>query len=440
MTAASMETSNQEILHEIRSLAHPLDSVADLTALVERCGEDRLVAIGEASHGTHEFYRWRDLLSRRLIEEKGFTWIGVEGDWPDCWRINRWVRGLDDQDLDAVGLLAGFERWPTWMWANVEVAEFLTWLRERNLAADPGERVGFYGLDVYSLWDSLREIVRWLENYAPDALPAAMRAWQCFVPFREDPQEYAWSTRLVPENCESDIVSLLIEIRQRAAGQPADDEDAFDAWQNAEVAAGAELYYRAMVRGDRTSWNVRDHHMADTVERITRHLGTASKGLIWEHNTHVGDARATDMVRDGIVNVGQLLRQRYGSDNISLIGFASYRGSVIAASAWGATDRTLPIPEARRGSHEALLHQALGAPAVLVFPVDRLGSWLSSWHGHRAIGVVYDPRREAANYVPTCMGGRYDALLWIEETAALQPLHREPRPHERELETEPTGY
>jgi len=434
------EVSAADVVSEIRSLALPLTSLEDLDPLVDRLGPARYVCLGEASHGTSEYYRWRAALSRRLIEEHGFTWIGVEGDWPDCWRINRWVRGQEDQDLDVDGLLAGFERWPTWMWANREVADFLDWLHERNLARPESERVGFYGLDVYSLWDSLREIIGWLESNAPEAVPAALRAWQCFVPFGEDPHRYARSTRLVPESCEADVVALLVEVQRQTRDLAPDDEVAFDAAQNAAVAAGAEHYYRIMVRGDRQSWNVRDHHMADTIDRVSQHLGPRSKGLVWEHNTHVGDARATDMARDGLVNVGQLVREGHAAEGVALVGFASHRGSVLAAAAWGAPEQVFTLPRARTHSHEDLLHRALRRPAVLVFGDDRSGPWLSAWLGHRAIGVVYQPLREAGNYVPTQMGGRYDALVWLETTCALHPLHHEARPEEPEFETEPTGY
>jgi erythromycin esterase-like protein len=427
------------VADEIRSLATPLEDAADLGRLVDRVGNAQLVCIGEASHGTSEYYRWRALLSRRLIEERSYRWIGVEGDWPDCWRINRWVRGLADEQLDAVQVLNRFERWPTWMWANTDVADFLGWLREHNLARPEAERVGFYGLDVYSLWDSLWEVMTWLESHEPKALPVAMRAWRCFQPYGEDPHRYARSTRLVPSGCEPDVVSLLVEVRRRSRLDVLDDE-LFAIAQNAEVAAGAEHYYRTMVRGTRESWNVRDHHMADTVGRIVRHLGPHAKGLVWEHNTHVGDAQATDMARDGLVNVGQLLRERSEPGGVALLGFAGYRGTVLAASAWGEAETVLTVPEARPDSHEGLLHRALGAPAVLVFPEQRSGPWLGSWSGHRAIGVVYNPAREHGNYVPTRMGGRYDALIWLEDTAALRPLHHEARPTEPELETEPTGF
>ena len=432
--------TSPEVATEVRSLAYPLAGVDDLDPLIAGIGSARFVGLGEASHGTHEYYRWRCLLARRLIEEHGFTWIGVEGDWPDCWRINRWVRGQDDQELDVYGVLARFERWPTWMWANQDVAEFLTWLHGWNMARTPAERVGFYGLDVYSLWDSLREIISWLEVNAPDAVQTARLAWRCFVPYREDPHSYAWSTRLVPESCEADVVALLVEVRRRTRELAGDGEDAFDAAQNAEVAVNAERYYRIMVRGDRESWNIRDHHMADTIDRLAQHLGPRSRGMVWAHNTHIGDARATDMARDGLVNVGQLLRERHGAEGVALVGFASHHGSVLAAGAWGSSERRLPVPDAHAASHEDVLHHVLGEDAVLVFDADRSGPWLGSWLGHRAIGVVYQPAREFGNYVPTRMGGRYDALIWCEETTALTPLHHEARPEEPEYETEPTGF
>lgn len=439
MSPRGSDSGTVSELAEVRSLAQPLTRVADLDGLVERVGGSRFVCLGEASHGTHEFYAWRAALSRRLIVEKGARWIGVEGDWPDCWRINRWVRGIENQELTARDLLAGFERWPTWMWANREVAEFLAWLREWNLVRSESDRVGFYGLDVYSLWDSLRIAISWVEAHAPHALPAAMRAWQCFLPYGEDPQRYARSTRLVPESCEEEVVALLVEVRRRTQDGLV-DEDAFDAAQNAEVAAGAEHYYRAMVRGDRASWNIRDHHMADTMDRIAARAGPASKGLVWEHNTHIGDARATDMAMAGLVNVGQLARERHTTDAVALVGFAGHRGTVLAAQGWGRPEHVFHVPHARAGSHEDLLHHALGHPALLIFGDDRSGPWLTTRRGHRAIGVVYDPWREAGNYVPTVMGGRYDALLWFEETAALRPLRHELPPREPELETEPSGY
>jgi erythromycin esterase-like protein len=326
------------------------------------------------------------------------------------------------------------------MWANEEVADFLEWLRSHNETVPTADKVGFYGLDVYSLWDSLRRIIQWLEENDPSAVAAALEAWHCFSPYDEDPHRYAWATRLVPEACEDQVVALLVEVRRQAAQLNPLDDAAFDAFQNAEVVAGAEHYYRAMVRGDRESWNVRDRHMTDTIERIWRHRGLRSHGLIWEHNTHLGDARATDMARSGMVNVGQLLRERHEGAGVSLVGFAGHHGTVIAASQWGEAERVMAVPDARPGSHEDLLHRALGIPALVLFGHDRSGPWLSTRAGHRAIGVVYDSRMEAGNYVPTRMGDRYDALIWLENTSALHPLHHEGPPMDEEFETEPTGY
>lgn len=433
------EPRDHDAVEEIRALARPLVTDRDLGGLAAAVGSARVVCLGEASHGTHEFYRRRADLTRLLVERHRFTWIGVEADWPDCWRLNRWVRGLDDQHLDARGVLAGFTRWPTWMWANADVAELLSWLRDHNAGQPPERRVGFYGLDVYSLWDSLRRTIDWLASHAPDALPDAMRAWRCFLPYREDPHSYAWSTRLVPRSCEVDVAQMLAEVRRRTTGLADDREAAFDAAQNARVAVGAERYYRTMVGGDQRSWNVRDHHMADTVDRLAAHAGPDAKGLVWAHNSHVGDARGTDMAREGLVNLGQLLRERHGDEAVALVGLGCHRGAVVAAETWGATDRVVRVPVAAEPSHEAILHRALGRPAVLVFGPDRSGPWLSSWRGHRAIGVVYDPLREAASYVPTRMGARYDALVWLEDTTPVHPLHHEPHPAEPELETEPTG-
>lgn len=435
-----MSTPAAPRLEEIRVLARRLGTVADLDPVVASFGDRGLVCIGEASHGTHEFYRWRADLSRRLIEERGFGWIGVEGDWPDCWRISQWVRGRADAALDAREVLRRFERWPTWMWANDDVADFLDWLRDWNLARGEQDRVGFYGLDVYSLWDSLRLIMDWLDENAPEALEAATRAWQCFQPYGQDPHRYARRAGLVPQSCEGEVVSLLVEVVRRAADRPADGDSALDVTQNAAIAVEAERYYRVMIRGDRESWNIRDRHMADTIGRLRAHHGRHSRGLVWEHNTHVGDARATDMRRAGMVNVGQLVRERYGAGEVGLVGFAAHRGTVTAAAAWGRAEEVLPVPPAQPDTHEDLLHRALGEPSLLDFGPDRDGPWLSHSAGHRAIGVVYDPRRESRNYVPTVMGARYDALVWLEDTRALHPLRHEPEPREPELETEPSGF
>ncbi|MFP4514131.1 MAG: erythromycin esterase family protein, partial [Acidimicrobiales bacterium] len=285
----------EDLSGEIRARATRLDSTDDLAPLLHQISDARHVLIGEASHGTSEYYRWRAALTRRLITDHGFSFVAVEGDWPDCYAVNQWVKGRADRQRSAREVLGDYQRWPTWMWANEEVAEFVDWLRSHNERT--GSNVGFYGLDVYSLWDSLRVTLGYLEKYRPDDLEAARRASACFEPHGGDPQSYAAFTRVVPEGCEDEVVELLEEVRRSAPTFDGDPEAQLDAVQNAEVLRGAERYYRTMVRGGPDSWNVRDHHMVDTLERLIDHHGPDCRTVVWEHNTHVGDARATDMRR-----------------------------------------------------------------------------------------------------------------------------------------------
>jgi erythromycin esterase-like protein len=410
------------------SPARPLRGPADLDPLLERIGDARIVAIGEASHGTHEYYAWRAALTRRLIEERGFGVVAVEGDWPDCYRVNRSVRLRAGADEDPRDALDAFARWPTWMWANDDVVEFCRWLRALNARRPEDRRVGFYGLDVYSLWDSMHELVGWLREFEPEHADTAVRALQCFEPFGEDGAEYAFASRFAPTSCEQTVVDLLHRLcRERGKDVPADDPEArFSAEQNAAVVVEAERYYRAMIGGSAESWNVRDVHMVDTLDRLVTRDGAPVKAVLWEHNTHIGDARATDMAGAGMVNVGQLLRERHGPDDVVLVGMGGYRGGVIAGEKWGAQMARMPVPAARRGSLEAELHDAVGADALFVWSRGDRPAWLDRRLDHRAIGVVYRPEREKwGNYVPTVLGERYDAFLYLEDTSPLQPLHLE---------------
>jgi erythromycin esterase len=274
----------------------------------------------------------------------------------------------------------------------------------------------------------------------PEAMQTAWQAFSCFEPFGQDPQRYARATRLVPGSCEDEVVALLADLRRYAGPLDEDPESGLDARQNAEVLAGAERYYRAMVAADAQSWNIRDHHMADTLDRLLAHHGPGAKAVVWEHNTHVGDARATSMAEHGMVNVGQLVRRHHAADGVVIVGFAGYRGSVIAAEAWGTAAERLTVPPAPRGTHEDLLHTALAEPSLLVFPDRRDSGWLAERRGHRAIGVVYHPEADAyANWVPTVMGRRYDALCYFDVTEALHPLHREAAHPGAEQEAWPSG-
>jgi erythromycin esterase-like protein len=417
---------------DVRSLATPLRSPADLDPVLDRVGDARVVLLGEASHGTSEYYGWRAAITRRLVEEKGFGLVAVEGDWPECFEVNRSVKGRPGA-LPVRDALDAFSRWPTWMWANEEVVAFCSWLRDRNAGRPEEELVGFYGLDVYSLWDSMRALLDYLREHEPQHVDTALSALRCFEPFGEDPQDYALASRFAPTSCERHVVELLGRLcaERTAPVDDADPEARFSAEQNAAVAAGAERYYRAMLGGSAESWNVRDVHMQDTLDRLLEHTG--GKAVVWEHNTHVGDARATDMAAAGMVNVGQLARERHGEDDVVVVGFGGYRGGVVAGDRWGAPMRRMTVPPARDGSLEALLHERLGADSCLVWRRQEAAAqpeWLTRRLDHRAIGVVYAPERERwGNYVPTVLGRRYDAFLWFEDTRPLHPLHLEPEPH-----------
>jgi erythromycin esterase-like protein len=400
------------------------------------------VLLGEASHGTHEFYTWRAELSKRLIQEKGFDFIAVEGDWPACYQVNRWIKRYPGTPLEAAEVFNAFHRWPTWMWANEEVLDLARWLRGHNERRRQEERVGFYGLDVYSLWESLDEVMRYLRARFPQSLDAARQAVRCFEPYGEDEQEYARATVFVPTSCEAEVTRLLSELRMRVPKTDKDGRDAhFVAEQNALVVKNAEAYYRTMVRANNESWNIRDRHMMQTLERLLDYHGPKARVIVWEHNTHIGDARFTDMAAEGMVNIGQLARQRLGEDNVVLVGFGSYRGSVIAGREWGAPHQTRPVPPARENSWEDVLHRIEPADKLLVFG-PALGREMLQWRGHRAIGVVYRPEYEQfGNYVPTVLPRRYDAFLFLDRTRALVPL-AEPEGHviEEEVpETYPTG-
>jgi len=430
------------MLATVRSLSRPLRSVADLDPLVDRIGDAHYVLLGEASHGTHEYYAWRAALSRRLIEEKGFSFIAVEGDWPDCYRVNRYVKGYSGSGDDAHEVLHAFERWPTWMWANQEIVELAEWLRVRNARQPEARKVGFYGLDVYSLWDSLYQVLGYLGKHAPESLAAARRAFQCFEPYGEDAQEYARATRWVDESCEDEVIALLGELRRSARPHPQDGREAqFNAEQNALIVKNAEHYYRTMVHGGPESWNVRDRHMVATLDRLMRHHGDQAKAIVWEHNTHIGDARFTDMADDGTINVGQLVRESHGEEGVVLVGFGSYHGSVIAGEEWEAPMERMEVPAGRPGSWEEVLHRIGAEDRLLLLDEARFDEDCLEERGNRAIGVVYQPDYERyGNYVPTVLPLRYDAFLFLDETHALQPLHDvKPREKGEVPETYPTG-
>jgi erythromycin esterase len=413
------------VAEALKRCSYRIKDTADLGPLFERIGDARIVMLGEASHGTHEYYTWRAQISKKLIAENGFNFIAVEGDWPDCYRINRFVKGYDSC-ASADQCLKEFNRWPTWMWANWETAALAEWLKAYNAGKPNNERTGFYGLDVYSLWESMESIMTWLEKDDDDARRAAKNAFQCFEPYRKsEGQAYARASQFVPELCQAEVATLLKEIRLSAA-QHKDSESGFGAAQNAMIAVNAEKYYRAMIKGGPESWNIRDSHMQDTLDRLLELHGPDAKAIVWAHNTHIGDARATSMARNEMYNLGELSRKRYGSD-VVLVGFGSYSGTVIAGESWGAPMQIMPVPEAEEDSWEYHLQEAGGGSKLLITDDIKDVVEFQQPFGHRAIGVVYDPDYEhLGNFVPSVIPQRYDAFIYLEETQALHPMHGHP--------------
>jgi len=461
------ERENLELAAAIRDAAHPLTGAAtDYDMLLDRIGDARFVLIGEASHGTHEFYRQRALITRRLIAERGFSAVAVEADWPDAYRINRFVRGSDG--ATAIDSLAGFRRFPTWMWRNPDVLDFVGWLRDHNDAlAHDTHKAGFYGLDLYSLYGSIEAVLGYLDTVNSQAAQQARERYACFEQFGADPQSYGYATSFgAAESCADAVVSQLLDLQRRTAelthrdGRAAEDEFFF-AEQNARLVKNAEAYYRIMFRG-RESWNLRDTHMAETLDALAAHLsrqGSPAKIVVWAHNSHLGDARATEMGQQGELNLGQLARQRYGRDAFN-IGFSTYTGTVTAASDWDAPAERKRVRPALPNSYEALLHIAAGAEhaeraigtratagepqrnlLLLLRDDSGIAQRLRAERLERAIGVIYRPETErGSHYFHARLSDQFDAVIHIDETRAVEPLERSAGWARGEVpETFPTG-
>ncbi len=426
---AKVSKFTDEIISLLKEHSTALKADSDLDPLIEYIGNAKYVLLGEASHGTHEYYTWRAKITQRLIQEKGFSFVGVEGDWPDCYRLNRYAKGYYNAGTDIYTLMNEFKRWPTWMWANWETAAFIEWLKKHNTKLPLEKKIGFYGLDVYSFNESMNSIINYLEKNDPASLEVAKTAIACFEPYwKDEGQTYARASAFIPKLCEEEILDLLIEIRKNVPNYNTDAENVLSTEQNAFIVRNAEKYYRAMIKRGAASWNIRDEHMVATIERLLEYHGKESKVIIWEHNTHIGDARATDMSTEGMVNVGQLLKEQYADEGVIAIGFGSYKGSVIAGRNWGDAMRKIQVPEATEGSWEHLYHIASnGQNKLLLFDKIRNENKLTNYIGHRAIGVVYNPEHERfGNYVPTILPKRYDAFIFLDETTALHPIHIQP--------------
>ncbi|MGF9696273.1 erythromycin esterase family protein [Paenibacillus sp. MABNR03] len=424
MGTDNIQSEQSAYLKELNALFIPLDGMENLDRMVNAIGDADIVLLGEASHGTADFYRYRAELSKKLIASKGFNIIGVEGDWPAAYRLNRYVKGMAGSDSSASDALGDFTRWPTWMWANTDICDFAEWLKEHNAAnhTESSERpkVGFYGIDMYSLWESMEAIIGYLEETKSPQLEQARRTYACFDPYSKDHQSYGIAAGLLSESCENEVVELLKQMQNRRMAHPGSEEE-LNAEVNMLVTSSSEAYYRTMVRGGPESWNVRDKHMVESLKRIMAYYGRSAKAIVWEHNTHIGDARATDMIQDGMVNVGQLLRED-PEHRVFAVGFGTYQGEVLAGRAWGDPVEKMIVPPGQPGSWEDYMHRAGEGRDGMVMLSDT-SSVLHKSIGHRAIGVVYNPDHERyGNYVPSNMADRYDAFIHIDRTTALQPL------------------
>ncbi|TYS47875.1 erythromycin esterase family protein [Bacillus infantis] len=409
----------ERIISDIRKHSIRIDDFNDLDAAAEAAGSSQFVLLGEASHGTSEFYTWRAELTKKLIGQYGFKAVCVEGDWPSCFEINSYIKSYN-QRLPQDVLKAAFNRWPEWMWANQEIQDFIVWLRNYNEQAKEGS-IGFYGLDVYSLWESMEEVIQYLEKDSSNDAEAAKKAFSCFEPYYRNPEDYAVSSGFYGESCEEEVMALQLNIRRNMTKYPPQNEMALNLSVNSLVALHAESYYRSMVKGGSEDWNIRDRHMVSAMEEIIKYYGEDTKVVVWEHNTHIGDARATDMESHGMTNVGQILRERYAG-KVFALGLGTYDGTVIAGRSWGERREVMLLPPAAEGSWEDLLHRA-GAHNKLILFNSENRSLFQEKIGHRAVGVVYNPEFELnGNYVPSQISDRYDGFLFIDRTSALRPL------------------
>lgn len=419
---------------QLRREAIPLlGETGDYDALLEQVGDARFVLLGEASHGTHEFYRERARITQRLIAEKGFNAVAVEADWPDAWRVNRFVRGLGDDEY-ASDALEGFRRFPTWMWRNSDVVNFVDWLRDWNDGLVPAShKVGFYGLDLYSLHASLQAVLHYLDRVDPAAAARARERYGCFDRYGDDSQHYGVMTGLRgAPSCEEDALAQLLDLQrhraQQAAVTPGHADEAFYAEQNARLVRNAERYYRTLYHGTVSSWNLRDRHMMETLEALVAHQarqGKTAKVVLWAHNSHLGDARATEMGgRRGELNIGQLVRERFG-DAAVLVGLTTHAGTVTAADDWDAPARRRIVRPARADSYEGLFHQ-VGLPGFfLPLREGAAARALRQPRLERAIGVIYRPQTERqSHYFEAILPQQFDAVLHFDVTRAVQPLER----------------
>lgn len=402
----------------------PLETSSDLDQLITAAKNRKLVMLGEASHGTHEYYVWRDIISQRLISEDGFRFIAVEGDFASLYELNRYIKNEQGAARSAREVLSNLTRWPRWMWANEEVASLAEWLRMHNMDLEEDKKVGFYGMDVYDEWHSKEVVLNLLKKIDKNLFRNVQKEYDCFHPYKGESWEYARAVRNGKKPCNEatkNVIELIRKFRNELENLP--DDEYFYLLQNAIVVHNAEEFYRVSLdKDDALSWNSRVFHMHETIKDLFEMYGDDAKGIVWAHNTHVGDASYTNMRNFGEKNIGQLTREFFGNDQVFLIGLTGYEGEVMAGASWGAPMEQMIIPKAVEGSIEAKLNRLEGDSFYLIFDEKDRQQRNLSLIGNRAVGVVYNPKRDRQQFVPTIVPLRYDALLFFKHTTALRVL------------------
>ncbi len=418
--AQAEDTANQPLAW-LEETAQPLDEGEVLDSLTEAMGERRLALLGESTHGTHEYYVWRDRISRRLIEDAGFRFILVEGDWASLHELNRYVKDLPGAAESAREALEAQQRWPEWLWANEEIAELAEWLRQWNDGREPDQRVGFHGMDVYGPWGSIDLVTAFVESHLPEAAERISGKLEPMASHPDDVGGYVRGHHGRRNEVLAGYSAALDLVREARGADGAHPAEWFAAKQAVHVIKGAHRHFMGMAGQQQESWNRRAEHMHETALRLLERHGDGSRGIVWAHNTHIGDARATAMAARGEVNIGHLARESLGRDAVFALGFATHRGRVIAGREWGGQREEMTIPPGMPRSLEALLDGRFPDGAFLRTG-DAPPAARRDTIPHRAVGVIYHPDNEAGNYVPSRPADRYDAMIFIPETRALKAL------------------
>lgn len=429
---------NQKLIHLLNDHIEPFSQQGEnYSSLLNKIGNARFVLIGEATHGTHEFYQTRAEITKQLILQKGFMAVAIEGDWPDAYRIHRYLQGKGNKEnIDAA--LSDFKRFPTWMWRNQTLVPFLKWLRTHNDNLPSLKKMGFYGLDLYSLNSSMQAVIDYLSKVDPEEAQRARQRYACFDHLGFDPQTYGYlTTEGLKKPCLKEATEQLLELQHHAFDYARKDnmserDEFFFAAQNARLVKDAEVYYRSMFEGRVSSWNIRDTHMLETLnvlaDHLESHFNQPAKIVIWAHNSHVGDARATEMGEKGEVNIGQLVREHHGVENTFSIGFSTYQGYVTAANDWGDPAQHKRVNPGIAGSYEELFHHLKYPNFLLDLDInDQLEHYLNIPRLQRAIGVIYRPDTERySHYFFTRLPYQFDCIIHFDQTTALQPLDINP--------------